>query len=98
MLLMLVALNVLPKYLAQIFSKSNKFILRNHLYAKNSVKSYCITFSLNVIRIIIALIPIVATRRTKLWEATATARTIGIRIMRVSDVNRHQGRWEGRNV
>ena len=54
MFLLLVALNVLPKYLAQIFSKSNKFILRNHLYAKNSVKSYCITFSLNVIRIIFA--------------------------------------------
>ena len=59
MFLLLVALNVLLKCLTQIFSKSkqitNLYILRNHLYVKNSVKSYCISFSLNVVRIIIAL-------------------------------------------
>ena len=62
MLLKLVALNVLPKYLTQIFSKSKQITKPLHfeesalsLYAKNSVKSYCITFSLNVIRIIFAL-------------------------------------------
>ena len=42
-------------------------------------------------------IAIVPTRGTKLWEATATARTIVMPNNKVCDVNHHQGRWEGRN-
>ena len=47
-------------------------------YAKHSENTYCITFSLTAIRIIFADIPIVPTLGNKLWEATATARTIGM--------------------